>query len=176
MAYLTDELDKNRREASQGHENPLCAGDRRESDTKYAQPWISRVPLAGSLFLSSHNYMRHFFSHLEKNVMRLLLNRMAGQTHHIWFNCEKMAYITDELDKNRREVRFRREIALSERVSIANESKFLLRSTASSASGSYRKSVFVEPQLHVAIFFSFGIKCNAFVIEPHGRTNASYLF
>ena len=55
MAYPTDELDKNRREASQGHENPLCAGDRRESDTKYAQPWIFSVPLAGSLFLSSHN-------------------------------------------------------------------------------------------------------------------------
>ena len=64
-----------------------------------------------------------------------------------------MAYPADELDKNRREVRFRREIALSERVSIANESKFLLRSTASSATGSYRKSVFVEPQLRVAIFF-----------------------
>ena len=65
-----------------------------------------------------------------------------------------MAPITDKLDKNRREVRFRREIALSERVSIANESKFLLRSTASSATGSYRKSVFVEPQLHRAIFFN----------------------
>ena len=51
---------------------------------------------------------------------------------------EKMAYPADELDKNRREVRFRREIALSERESEANESKFLLRSTASSSTGSYR--------------------------------------
>ena len=61
MAYTADELDKNRREASQGHENPLCAGDRRESYTKYAQPWIFSGPLAGSLFLSSHNYMSPFF-------------------------------------------------------------------------------------------------------------------
>ena len=49
-----------------------------------------------------------------------------------------MARTADELNKNRREVRFRREVALSERVSKANESKFLLRSTASSATGSYR--------------------------------------
>ena len=75
-----------------------------------------------------------------------------------------MAYLTDELDKNRREVRFRREIALSERVSIANESKFLLRSTASSATGSYRKSVFVEPQLIAPFFFSTELNCNAFVL------------
>ena len=75
-----------------------------------------------------------------------------------------MAHITDELDKNRREVRFRREIALSERVSIANESKFLLRSTASSATGSYRKSVFVEPQLHRAIFSDTVYHCGALLL------------
>ena len=65
-----------------------------------------------------------------------------------------MACTADELNKNRREVRFRREVALSERVSKANESKFLLRSTASSATGSYRKSVFVDIPLHCAIFYT----------------------
>ena len=81
-----------------------------------------------------------------------------------------MAFTVDEVDKNRREVRFRREIALSERVSIANESKFLLRSTASSATGSYRKSVFVEPQLHRTIFSETVYHCGALLFDTdrHG--------
>ena len=49
-------------ESKSGTRNPLCAGDRRESNTKYAQPWISVSCLPVVCFCRATTALRHFFT------------------------------------------------------------------------------------------------------------------
>ena len=49
-------------EGKPGTRNTLCAGDRRESNTKYAQPWISVARLPLVCFCRATTALRHFFT------------------------------------------------------------------------------------------------------------------